>query len=351
MANTAVPAGSMPGGTTRSSESRVRVIEEDGRIGLALQTPRACGKILCAPVAGAPDSAIPAESEIHTRIAAWQSRGYVLEDACVLALFALTGSRSDDDFLLGGHLRHTHMPTWHDDMTAESFRPAGGPFPEMREPAPGIYPIVDNLLHLQLMLDAGAGILQLRIKSDEVSETVRRDVIRAVRTAESYPDCQLFINDHWRVALEAGAYGVHLGQEDLLTADLAALQRAGIRLGVSSHAFWEVARALTVKPSYVACGPLFPTRAKAMPWIPQGVANLHYWTRLIPHPVIGIGGVTRDRLPGIRQTGCAGASVIQAIVAEADPAAAFASLQDAWLSATTPVSDGLPALARPTLAE
>lgn len=341
----------MPGNETIMSESRVSPIERNGRHGLALRTPRVSADILCSPSAIAAGRGSPTESELRARISTWQDRGYVLEDACVLALFAPAERGNDEDFPLGAHLEHARMPTWHDSATADSFRPASADFPEMRDPTPGIYPIVDNLAQLQLMLDAGARILQLRIKSDVVSDTVHNDILRATRMAESYPQCQLFINDHWRVALEAGAYGVHLGQEDLLTADLDALQRAGIRLGVSSHAFWEVARALGMGPSYVACGPLFPTRAKAMPWIPQGIANLHYWTRLIPHPVIGIGGVTLDRLPAIRQTGCAGASVIQAIVGDADPVAAFAGLQKAWLAVATPADDRLPALARPTLAE
>lgn len=335
------------------NESRLSLIERDGRWGLGLHTPRVSAEILCSPLAvGHQQGAkAPAESELRARIAAWQTRGYVLEDACVLALFSFAGSGNDEPFVPGTHLEHTRMPSWHDRALAESFEAADAPFPEMQDRAPGIYPIVDNLRQLQQMFDAGARILQLRIKSDVVSDTVRSDIQTAVRMAKSYPQCQLFINDHWRVALEAGAYGVHLGQEDLLTADLRAIQQAGVRLGVSSHAFWEVARALMVRPSYVACGPLFPTRAKAMPWIPQGIANLQYWARLIPHPVIGIGGVTRDRLPAIRQTGCAGASVIQAIVADADPVAAFARLQTAWFATPAPTSDPLPALARPTLAQ
>ncbi|MBU6143739.1 MAG: thiamine phosphate synthase, partial [Betaproteobacteria bacterium] len=119
--------------------------------------------------------------------------------------------------------------------------------------------------------------------------------------------------------------------------------------GVSSHAFWEVARALSIRPSYVACGPLFPTRAKAMPWIAQGIDNLRYWVRLIPHPVIGIGGVNGQNLASIRATGCASASVIQAIVGADNPIQAFKSLRQQWGQA--PVLRGqLPALARPTLA-
>ena len=289
---------------------------------------------------------------IASGIALWREQGYVLEDACVLALFELaSGSASTADFLRGHHLDHHHVPIWRDTRSDHSYPAPTSAFPAMRDPAPGIYPIVDDLNQLQCMLDAGARILQLRIKSEHLTDELRHTIATAIRTAERYPDCQLFINDHWEAALAYGAHGVHLGQEDLLMADLDGLQRAGLRLGVSSHSFWEVARALSLQPSYVACGPLFPTRAKAMPWIPQGIDNLRYWVRLIPHPVIGIGGVQMDRLAAIRQTGCAAASVIQAIVSDADPSGAFERLQQYWMGTPTPTlaTASEPPLARPTL--
>jgi thiamine-phosphate diphosphorylase len=292
-------------------------------------------------------------AHIASAIAFWREQTYVLEDACVLALFEVaSGSASTADFLRGPHLDHRDMPIWRDTRGDRSYPTPTSAFPAMRDPAPGIYPIVEDLNQLQCMLDAGARILQLRIKSERLTHELRHTIAMAIRTAERYPECQLFINDHWEAALASGAYGVHLGQEDLLVADLAGLQRAGLRLGVSSHSFWEVARALSLQPSYVACGPLFPTRAKAMPWIPQGIDNLRYWVRLLPQPVIGIGGVQMDRLAAIRHTGCAAASVIQAIVSDADPADAFRRLQQLWTKTSTPdlaSASECPALARPTL--
>jgi len=113
------------------------------------------------------------------------------------------------------------------------------------------------------------------------------------------------------------------------------LQTAGVRLGVSSHAFWEVARAISVAPSYVACGPLFPTRAKKMPWMAQGIDNLRYWVRVIPYPVIGIGGVHDGNLREIHDTGCASASIIAAIVSAANPTKEFQRLQQLWMNYST----------------
>ena len=119
---------------------------------------------------------------------------------------------------------------------------------------------------------------------------------------------------------------MHLGQEDLATADLAAIAHAGLRLGVSTHAYWEVCRAWGLRPSYIACGPIHPTGAKAMPWIAQGNANLAYWCALLPLPVVAIGGMDVARASQAMRCGAAGVAVISAITAAASPETAIAEL-------------------------
>jgi hydroxymethylpyrimidine kinase / phosphomethylpyrimidine kinase / thiamine-phosphate diphosphorylase len=261
-----------------------------------------------------------------------RAQGYVAEDAAVIAIMELDQGR---------------FPVLH-DLNASAPRNQK-PFLEMRDRAPGIYPIVDNNQQLALLMQAGARIIQLRIKAEKLTPKIEAQVREAITISQDFPRSQLFINDYWQAAIEHGAYGVHLGQEDILCADLNAIQKAGVRLGLSSHCYWEVARALTIAPSYVACGPLFPTRAKKMPWISQGIENLRYWVHKIPHPVVGIGGVNSENLNDIRATGCASASIIQAIVAAPDPAAAFQRLATQWDEAAVAQPEGTPALARPTL--
>jgi thiamine-phosphate diphosphorylase len=260
------------------------------------------------------------------------AQGYVNEDAAVIAIMDLDQGR---------------FPQLH-DLNATAPRNKN-PFLEMRNREPGIYPIVDNNAQLALLMQAGARIIQLRIKSEQITPEIEAQVREAIRISQDFPHSQLFINDYWQTAIEYGAYGVHLGQEDILCANLNAIEAAGLRLGLSSHCFWEVARALTIAPSYVACGPLFPTRAKKMPWIAQGIENLRFWVHAIPHPVVGIGGVNAENLTAIRSTGCASASIIQAIVTDTDPAGAFKRFEKQWEEARVLQSEGKPALAKPTL--
>ncbi len=131
----------------------------------------------------------------------------------------------------------------------------------------------------------------------------------------------MFINDHWQLALEAGAYGVHLGQEDLHKADLAALAAAGVRLGLSTHGYYEILKALHFRPSYIALGAVFPTTTKVMPTAPQGLARLARYVRLLDGvvPLVAIGGIDQQVLPQVLATGVGCAAVVRAVTEAADP--------------------------------
>ena len=141
-------------------------------------------------------------------------------------------------------------------------------FPPLKSPLK-FYAVVPTADWVERMVKAGADTVQLRCKilhGDELKREIERCVVACQNSAT-----QLFINDHWREAIAAGAYGVHLGQEDMDTADLAAIEAAGLRLGLSTHSVAELDRALSVQPSYVASGAIFPTTTKQMP---TGVSSL-----------------------------------------------------------------------------
>ncbi len=127
----------------------------------------------------------------------------------------------------------------------------------------GLYPVVPTADWIERLLELGVRTIQLRSKSTD-GALLDAEIARAVRAARAH-DARLFINDHWRRAIDAGAYGVHLGQEDLQHADLEAIARAGLRLGLSTHGFHEMRVALHFRPSYLAMGAVFPTTTKQMP--------------------------------------------------------------------------------------
>lgn len=155
--------------------------------------------------------------------------------------------------------------------------------------------------------------LQLRIKAP-VEQTFLEDHVRtAVTLCESY-QAILFINDHWELAIECGAYGVHLGQEDLITADLDRIQQAGLRLGISTHNDQELAKAHFLRPSYIALGHIFPTQTKSMPSRPQGLEALQAQVKKTPdYPTVAIGGISLDLVPAVLACGVRGIALVSAI--------------------------------------
>ncbi len=185
---------------------------------------------------------------------------------------------------------------------------------------PRVYPIVDRADWIARLAPAGIALVQLRIKDLPLAEVGAQ--IRTAQHLSRRHGIQLVVNDYWEEALAAGCDFVHLGQGDLDGADLVALRRAQVRLGISTHDESELARALALKPDYVALGPVYPTKLKVMPWAPQGLARVREWKeRVAPLPLVAIGGVTLERLPEVFAAGADVAAVVSDIVLAHDPAA------------------------------
>jgi len=183
---------------------------------------------------------------------------------------------------------------------------------------PRIYPVVDDVSWVPRLASRGVRLVQLRIK--EQPEPFVRAQIEAAHAYCSAAGVQLIVNDYWQLALASGCDFVHLGQGDLESADLRALRRAHVRPGVSTHDEAELERALSVSPDYVALGPIYPTLLKVMPWAPQGLARLGEWKRRIGSiPLVAIGGITLERLPGVFAAGADVAAVVTDILRASDP--------------------------------
>jgi thiamine-phosphate pyrophosphorylase len=182
-----------------------------------------------------------------------------------------------------------------------------------------VYPIVDSAAWVNRLLPLGVRLVQLRIKEQPRAEIARQ--IASAHAACAVSGTQLVINDYWELALTAGCDFVHLGQTDLDGADLPALRRAGVRLGISTHDEAELERALTCRPDYIALGPIYPTLLKVMPWAPQGLSRLGEWKRRIGGvPLVAIGGLTLERLPDVFAAGADVAAVVTDIVKNGAPA-------------------------------
>ena len=192
------------------------------------------------------------------------------------------------------------------------------------------YPILPDAAWLARLASEGARFIQLRVKDASLA-AVKTEIAQALKVASAH-GCQLVVNDYWREAIGLGADFVHLGQGDLAGADLGAIKAAGIKLGISTHSLDELDNALAAGPDYIALGPIYPTKLKAMPWKPQGLARIGEWRSKITCPLVAIGGITLERVADVLAAGASSAAVVTDIVMSGDPGQRTRD----WIAATAP---------------
>jgi thiamine-phosphate pyrophosphorylase len=193
------------------------------------------------------------------------------------------------------------------------------------------YPIVDSADWVRRLLGVGAKLIQLRVK-DRPRDDLREEIRAALALCRA-TGAQLVVNDYWDLAIDEGADFVHLGQEDLNGADIKRIRAHGLKLGVSTHDHAELGRGLSFDPDYVALGPIYPTRLKAMAFGPQGLERIGEWKKLIgTRPLVAIGGINLERAPLCLAAGADIVSVVTDITLNPDPEARAA----AWVAATRP---------------
>ncbi|MHB1121954.1 MAG: thiamine phosphate synthase [Ramlibacter sp.] len=262
----------------------VGVAGDQGRLLHWLDTPHARGWIAPPAASGA-----PAADRWAGEWSAATDKGFVAADAALIATMALAA---------GGRPGFISEPQLLPRLSWGEAPRFATPVAVRAAHRLGLYAIVDSADRVQQVLAAGVKTVQLRIKAppapdDSWRAALRREVERSIAACRA-GGAELYVNDHWQIAAELGAVGVHLGQEDLAAMSeqhRAAMLASGLALGVSSHSLWELARAAALAPRYIACGPVWPTLTKDMPWQPQGLDNLAWWCRMAPAPVVAIGGI------------------------------------------------------------
>jgi len=268
---------------------------------------------------------------LSSAIAASLARGYALPDALVIAkAYVSQGLRMGVQLGGGpGPVAHVGWPQQLIDFPSLSRRlPQSGPRPVFPscEGELGLYPVVDSADWIKRLLACGVKTIQLRVKGLQ-GEALRKEVARAVALGREY-SARVFINDFWQLAIAEGAYGVHLGQEDLDIADIEAIASAGLRLGVSTHTYYEVARAHGLQPSYIAIGPVYRTTSKDMPYSPQGLMQLRRWVGVLGdnYTLTAIGGIDIKRAKEVLLTGVKSIAMISAITQAENPETVVAEL-------------------------
>lgn len=259
---------------------------------------------------------------LSSAVASCVALGYSLKDALVISkMYVNRGIRFAET--KKNATLFQHKAGWPDeeiDLPMLNAQPISYHRPSFRRDdlfQVGLYPVVDSLKWLNRLLPLGIKCIQLRIK-DKTGKELAREIKESIILAKKY-QVKLFINDYWQLAIAFGAYGVHLGQEDLHIADVQEIHAAGLRLGISTHCYAEVASAHFYRPSYIACGPIFVTTSKLMPFPPQGLQSLARWRKTLSYPLIAIGGINHENIVAILDTHVDGVALISAITKAEKP--------------------------------
>lgn len=256
---------------------------------------------------------------LSSALAALLAKNFALHDAAVIAnAYTTKGVREPDlsyDNLARAPFGHHGLNLELKDMPYVLQQG----FPVSKEsfaPCPlkmGLYPVVDSYEWIEKLVNLGVKTIQLRIK-DKQRDDLYLQIQKSVEFCKE-KKVRLFIDDHYELAIKAGAYGVHLGMEDLLKADVEKIRKSGLRLGVSTHGAYETLKAVSLKPSYIALGHIFETQSKIMPSKPQGVYKLSLLMRILKSAfsTVAIGGIKLDNVKSVVQTGVGSVALITGI--------------------------------------
>jgi thiamine-phosphate pyrophosphorylase len=160
------------------------------------------------------------------------------------------------------------------------------------------------------LLVAGCAVVQVRAKG-----WTEAALVTAARTLVSIADdhgALVIVNDSPAAARDAGASGVHLGQDDGSTAVARTIVGPDALIGRSTHEMDQVRHAGEV--DYIGFGPIFATKTKTGTWPARGVDGLRAAVHSSPVPVVAIGGIGPKNLDSVRATGCHGWAVISALL-------------------------------------
>lgn len=165
--------------------------------------------------------------------------------------------------------------------------------------------------------------MQLRMKgaTDDEMRPVAVEAQRMCREAGA----TFVIDDHVELVRELHADGVHLGKKDMLIAEARALLGAGFIIGGTANTLDDVRAHYKAGADYIGCGPFrFTTTKQGLAPVLgiEGYRNIVEGMRRerIGLPIVAIGGITADDIPGIMQTGVTGIALSGTVLRADNPA-------------------------------
>ena len=201
--------------------------------------------------------------------------------------------------------------------------------------ARGLYVLVDDSLKTELsmqekarlVIEAGIGVLQLRMKktSDAEALEITKEIMVLARSSET----KVIVNDRVDLALLGGADGVHVGADDVPVSLARRVLGPDRLVGATCRSVEDIVAARTAGADHVGLGPVFQTSTKVVNAAPLGIEGLRTVVTAAPLPVVAIGGISENSLRAVLQTGAHCAAVASAVWSADDVVAALEALKRA----------------------
>ncbi len=177
----------------------------------------------------------------------------------------------------------------------------------------------------ELAITGGADTIQFREKSGETRQLIR--IAELMQALCKKAGVAFIVNDRVDVAIASGADGAHLGQNDFPIPLARKLLGEEAIIGGSAGSLEEARRCLLEGADYVGFGPVYITTSKEDAGPVSGLDLLKQAVKEIPLPIIAIGGLTKDNILPVLQTGVHGIAVISAVCCQNDPSEAAKCLR------------------------
>ena len=177
---------------------------------------------------------------------------------------------------------------------------------------------------IQLALEGGCRWIQLRMK-DATDDEVRPIAVEAQKLCRAY-GAKFIIDDRVALVRELGADGVHLGKNDMPIREARQILGPDYIIGGTANTFEDAKAHYEASANYIGCGPFrFTTTKKKL----APVLGLDGYRQIIRKlraaniniPVVAIGGITKDDIPAILQTGITGIALSGTVLRADDPIA------------------------------
>lgn len=171
----------------------------------------------------------------------------------------------------------------------------------------------------------GADALQLRDK--DLDDRALVEAARALLEVTRPAGVPLIINDRPQVARDAGADGVHLGQEDGPLAPVRKLLGPSALIGRSTHTPEQGAAAQAEGFDYIGVGPVFATPTKP-DYPPAGLSYVRWASENLTVPFVAIGGIDRSNVSRVLEAGARAVAVVRAVMGSDHPRESAAKIKE-----------------------